>query len=352
VRAIAPKSDGGVDEPLATAPIRIGNALYIAPRQRTYMLTNTGAGVGDHAPVIKMVVGRMKETLDGPLLRPRILPAFERFSRYRLKKRGLNVRFIETNMGRLHVFDGPGRGSLPPIVVLHGITSSAAAFGPLLAMLQGHTRRVIAPDAPGHGFSEVPRSLLDSDALLDSMTSALDQLLDEPAIVCGNSLGGAIALHYAAHRPERVRGLVLLSPAGAPWTENELKALLGIFRMESRRDATAFLNTIYHRKPWFAPLVAADIVHSVKRRAVRDLFDSATAGFGATPEQLASLAMPILFWWGRSERLLPPSNLAYFRAHLPPHAIIEEPEGIGHCPHFDSSHATTQRIVEFARSIA
>ncbi|WP_394843830.1 alpha/beta hydrolase [Pendulispora brunnea] len=284
------------------------------------------------------------------MLRPRLLPAFERISRYRLRKRGIQSRFVQTDIAKLHVLDGKGHGSLPPIVVLHGITSSSAAFGPLLALLQKHTRRIIAPDAPGHGFSEVPRIPLLPENLLDNMTSALDQLLDEPAIVVGNSMGGAIALHYAAARPERVRNLVLLSPAGALWSEEDLQRLLRAFRMESPRDARRFLNTIYHRKPWFGPLIAADIVHSAKRPAVGSLLDAATPNSGATPEQLATLKMPILFWWGRSERLLPANDFAYFSENLPKHAVIERPEGIGHCPHFDDPRATCQRIVEFAQS--
>ncbi|WP_394823508.1 alpha/beta fold hydrolase [Pendulispora albinea] len=286
------------------------------------------------------------------MLRLGILPAFERVSRHRLHKLGIRSRSVETDIGRLHVLDGRGRGSLPPIVVLHGITSSSAAFGAVLAQLQRHTRRIIAPDAPGHGFSEAPRSFLDRDSLLDNMTSALDQILDEPAIVCGNSMGGAIALHYAATRPERVRGLVLLSPAGAPWSEEEVRDLVGTFGVSSARDVGAFMDKIYHAKrPWFTPLIAADLVHSMRRRAVRELLASAAPNYGATPEQLASLRMPTLLWWGRSERLLPASNLAYFREHLPPHAIIEEPEGIGHCPHFDQARTVSRRIAEFARSI-
>jgi len=207
-------------------------------------------------------------------------------------------------------------------------------------------------DAPGHGFSEEPRARLNRESLLESMTSALDELLDEPAIVCGNSLGGAIALHYAGVRPERVRGLVLLSPAGAPWSDEELRLLLRDFRMKTSRDARAFLNKIYHRRPWFLPLIAPDVVHSANRRAPRELFDSAVPDFGATPEELSQLGMPILLWWGRSERLLPASNLRYFREHLPRRAVIEEPEGVGHCAHLDAPRATCQRIVEFARSTA
>jgi pimeloyl-ACP methyl ester carboxylesterase len=60
--------------------------------------------------------------------------------------------------------------------------------------------------------------------------------------------------------------------------------------------------------------------------------------------------MPILLLWGQSERLLPRSSLAYFRHHLPRHAVIEEPVGFGHCPHLDDAARLAERLVEFAAS--
>jgi pimeloyl-ACP methyl ester carboxylesterase len=55
-----------------------------------------------------------------------------------------------------------------------------------------------------------------------------------------------------------------------------------------------------------------------------------------------------MFVWGRSERILPPSALAYFRAHLPAHVEILEPEGFGHCPHLDNPKRLARAITEFA----
>ena len=49
---------------------------------------------------------------------------------------------------------------------------------------------------------------------------------------------------------------------------------------------------------------------------------------------------------------LPATALAYFRANLPAHAVVEEPHGVGHCPHFDDPAAFAARIVAFARSVA
>jgi pimeloyl-ACP methyl ester carboxylesterase len=70
------------------------------------------------------------------------------------------------------------------------------------------------------------------------------------------------------------------------------------------------------------------------------------------PESLSALEMPILLLWGQSERLLPPSALAYFRRHLPPHAIIEEPAGFGHSPHVDDPVRLGERLLAFARASA
>ena len=58
--------------------------------------------------------------------------------------------------------------------------------------------------------------------------------------------------------------------------------------------------------------------------------------------------MPTLLVWGRAERILPASGLAFFRAHLPPHARIEEPERCGHSPHLDRPAWLARTLVDFA----
>ena len=86
----------------------------------------------------------------------------------------------------------------------------------------------------------------------------------------------------------------------------------------------------------------------MNRASIRDVVGAATLDDLPTPNSLGALAMPILLLWGQSERLLPPSSLAYFRRHLPGHAVIEEPAGFGHCPHFDDPARLAARLVEFA----
>jgi len=283
-------------------------------------------------------------------MRPVLIPLAERLGRFALQRRGFVTCWVPTPTGVLHAFDASGRGALPTIVLLHGIGSNATPFAPVMVRLARHARRIVALDYPGHGFSPRSSEPLTTEVLFGAVTTALDGLLaGDRAIVVGNSLGGAVALHYARERSERVRGLVLLSPAGARSTEQEWRALKAAFDLRSRGDAVGFLGRVYHRMPRIAALVAHELPGSLLRPAVRELLASTTEAHFAAPEALAALRMPVLLVWGRSERLLPDGHLAYFREHLPPHAVIERPEGFGHCPHVDAPRELAARIVAFAR---
>ena len=277
----------------------------------------------------------------------RVLPLLERGIRYGLRRSGVTTRFLATPLGRLHVYDAPGTGR-GTVVLLHGISATAAPFAPLIARLRRDAARVIALDLPGHGFSDPTRVPLTPDLLFDTMTAAIDELTrGEPITVVGNSLGGLVAVRQAIARPASVASLVLLSPGGAETSDAEWQALQASFRITSRREALAFVARVQDRPPLIARLVAHELVDRTKQPAVRDLLET-TNPVGTIPAaDLRALRMPILLWWGRSERLLPASHLAWWRTNLPPHAVIEEPDGIGHCPHLDDPARVAARVAAF-----
>ena len=108
----------------------------------------------------------------------------------------------------------------PQLVLLHGITSSAAANWPSIAHWSQRGWRVIALDARGHGLSPrwQPQQLLRAgQQLVDDVVEVLEYLPAPAAspkpILIGHSMGAATAAVVAAQRPDLVSALVLEDPA-------------------------------------------------------------------------------------------------------------------------------------------
>lgn len=103
-------------------------------------------------------------------------------------------------------------GPLGPVRVLaiHGLTGHGQRWRHLAGHLPGIT--VAAPDVLGHGRSSwaAPWTI---DANVAALSALLDDRADAPVVVVGHSFGGALAMHLAAARPDRVAALLLLDPA-------------------------------------------------------------------------------------------------------------------------------------------
>jgi pimeloyl-ACP methyl ester carboxylesterase len=145
-----------------------------------------------------------------------IVPLLEKLGHRLLLSRGVRSRRGSTSVADLHFYDAPGQGALPPAVILHGLCSNATAFGQVIQALRPHVRRVIAPDAPGHGLSDTPASGLTIANLGLGVAELLDQAIDEPSIVCGNSLGGASAVRSRFAMPWPVRKKSAVSSFALP----------------------------------------------------------------------------------------------------------------------------------------
>jgi pimeloyl-ACP methyl ester carboxylesterase len=251
----------------------------------------------------------------------------------------------------MHCYDIAGTGELPETVLLHGLGASAAPFGSLMARLRPHVRRVLAPDQLGHGFSAGRAAALTPGALVEAMCQTLEPLLEAPALVVGNSLGGAVAVRYALACPEQVRGLVLVSPAGAPSLDREWSEIRETFDMRSRWDAALFLRRVYREPPWFLPLVAHELPATLGSVPVRSFLEAASNATALTPEELGALKVPVLLIWGESDLLLPRSHFRYFAEHLPSSTRIERPETFGHSPHVDAPDALAELLLPFAAQL-
>src|SRR5215216_5850925 len=104
-------------------------------------------------------------------------------------------------------------GDGPPLLLLHGITSSSQTWEKVLPALAEH-HTVIAPDLLGHGQSAKPRGDYSLGAYASGVRDLIAALGYDHATVVGHSLGGGIAMQFAYQFPERTERLVLIGSGG------------------------------------------------------------------------------------------------------------------------------------------
>jgi pimeloyl-ACP methyl ester carboxylesterase len=104
-------------------------------------------------------------------------------------------------------------GEGPPVVLLHGPGEFAAKWLRVIPDLVT-THRVIAPDLPGHGTSEVIDGPLDADRTLTWLSELIEHTCMSPPALVGHVLGGAIAARFAIHHSDRLDRLVLVDTLG------------------------------------------------------------------------------------------------------------------------------------------
>lgn len=96
------------------------------------------------------------------------------------------------------------------VLLLHAGIADRSMWAPQVEALEGAGYRVIAPDLRGFGDRRLEPAPF-------SHLRDVEAVLDGPAAVVGNSLGGRVALELAVHRPELVERLVLIAPGLPGW---------------------------------------------------------------------------------------------------------------------------------------
>jgi len=213
-------------------------------------------------------------------------------------------------------------GTGAPVLLIHGSGPGVSAWANwrLLLPVLAQTRRVIAPDMRGFGFTERPANPADSSAYsmaawVQQAVDLLDALKIEQADLVGNSFGGALALALAISHPKRVRRLVLMGSVGVP------------FEITSGLDAvwgyTPSLATMRGLLDIFAynPALATDELAALRYQAsIQPGFQEAFAAMFPAPRQrwvdamaspeaaIRALPHQTLVVHGREDRVIPLSN--------------------------------------------
>ncbi len=160
-----------------------------------------------------------------------------------------------------------GRG--PPMLLLHGAHGAWTHFVRNVEVLSAH-RRVIAPDMPGYGDSDILGGPETGEAYAETLATGLRELVGaEPVDVVGFSTGAVVAGYLCAHAPAMVRRLVVIDAGGldTPMPPPVLMSLRGLEGEALRAGLKANLLAIMLHSPDSVDELALHLQATNPRRA-------------------------------------------------------------------------------------
>ncbi len=248
-----------------------------------------------------------------------------------------------------------GRADRTPLVCLHGFGGDketwlllAAALGPMVPLT--------ALDLPGHGESSMPAAStgpLTIGRHARAALAAMDQLGIQRAVVCGNSMGGGVALRLAVDHPERVAGLVLVSSVGSDMHHHAAVAAWRTGKnplIPEEHEIDDFIAAALDG-PTHIPISVIRYVATTRARAatrLRKLFDDFTSHHGAegVPEDLSSVRVPALILHGETDPIISRSDAETLHQRLAGSELHHLPK-VGHAPQLEAPRRTAQLVRDF-----
>jgi pimeloyl-ACP methyl ester carboxylesterase len=255
-------------------------------------------------------------------------------------------------------------GEGDPLVCIHGLGGTKASFLPTVAEMAPAGFRVIALDLPGFGDSHKPTSgAYDAGWFAQAVVELLDELGIERAHLAGNSMGGRIAIEAALCHSDRVKKIVLLSPALAWLRDRQFKWLLrlplpqlGFLQPTPRWAVEPIVRRLVPGATdgWTAAgvdeFLRAYVTPSGRYafyESARSIYMDEPHGDGGLWTRLAEMGPEAMFIWGRYDQLVPISFMKHVERCLPSARHVELI--CGHVPQVELPGPTHRAMSGFLR---
>lgn len=232
-----------------------------------------------------------------------------------------------------------GTGSLP-VIFLHGLFGSPDNWLTIMDDLSAHYRFYALQLPIDFSSNRQYQSFRSLSQLTDFVARFMDEMALDRAVLCGNSLGGQLALDYYLQHPERVEKLVLCGSAG-------------LFERSLAGGRLRLSRGLVHDQAceiFFDPaIVTEELVDEIygmlcDRNYRRFLLRVAKATRDRNMEdELSAVRIPTMVIWGRNDSITPPFVAEQFRDGIH-HAELAFLDNCGHAP-------PIERPREFARAL-
>ncbi|NJK80092.1 MAG: alpha/beta fold hydrolase [Chloroflexaceae bacterium] len=246
-----------------------------------------------------------------------------------------------------------------PLVLLHGYGGLIEHWQRLMPLL-AEQHPVYALDLHNFGYSSVLTVTPSKDIWAAQVAHLIRAVVQQPAVIIGHSLGGAIAAQLAHNEPSLVRALVLVNSVGNPPDHAPSlveRALFGVLQVPGLGELLARTMTTtagvrynlelsYHDKSQITPEMVETFAGPLRRPNGPDAYLAVTRTFSSLPLDLdeGCITQPIMIVWGEQDHAMPATLATRLKERFFPDADIRYIPESGHCC-FDERPAAFTEIV-------
>jgi magnesium chelatase accessory protein len=237
-------------------------------------------------------------------------------------------------------------GAGPVFLLLHGTGAATHSWRDLLPILAAHYT-VVAPDLPGHGFTDQPDTAgMSLPGMAQGVAALLQELQLQPAFCAGHSAGAAVLAQMCLDGLIAPRAMISLNGALLPFKHAVSPLIAPLAKIFARSPLVPFIFSMHAADPRVVDrllrgtgsVIDADGAKFYARLAARSghagaaLTMMANWDLPALQKRLADLRVPVLLLAGGNDRSIPPED-ADRLARLLPAARAQKLGGLGHLAH-------------------
>jgi len=274
-----------------------------------------------------------------------------------------HLRAMDIDGGSVNYVDfGPESGSgdsPPPVLFVHGLGGCWQNWLENIPRV-AQERRVLAPDLPGFGSSEMPLDRISIPGYGRFLEKFCERLGLEQVVVVGNSMGGFVGAELAIQQPARVERLVLVSAAGLSITNVRRRPVQTWGRATAAVGAygAAHLRPMIVRPRLRHAALGYVVRHPTRLRA--DLAWEIMSGAGRPGfldalnalldydfrDRLGDIRAPTFIVWGQDDMLVPVEDASEFERLIPNSRKVIF-EDTGHVPMLERPETFNSLLMEF-----
>ncbi len=263
----------------------------------------------------------------------------------------MRIRLAEFEMA--YETHGSGR----PLLFIHGFPLNRHMWRPQIEPLS-QVAQLIVPDLRGFGESGATDGIYTMDLLAEDCYALLDALnIEEPAVICGLSMGGYVAFAFYRRFPARVAALILAATRpgeDSPETKSNRDKAMALARQGGAKAiAESMLPKMFAPETYtLKPHLVETGREIMETASVKGLI-GALSGMKVRPDStplLGQMRVPVLILHGAEDQIVPISEAEKMRDAIPT-ARLQNVPAAGHMLNLEQPVAFNRAVIEFLSSL-